>query len=196
MDRSKMETAVRLLLEGIGQRFEGDDLEATPARVARAWCEDLVAGYDVDPVAELTWTPVESGGGPVMVRRVRFASVCAHHLLPFFGFAHVAYAPARRLAGLSKIGRVIDAHARRLQSQERLTAAIVETLDAALESVGTFALLEAEHTCMTVRGVRKDQGRMVTMSSAGLYREDPAARNEILGLLLGRTDDSESSGQD
>ena len=196
MDRSKMEMAVRLLLEGIGQRFEGDDLEATPARVARAWCEDLVSGYDVDPLAELTWTPVEPGGGPVMVRRVRFASVCVHHLLPFFGFAHVAYAPARRLAGLSKIGRVIDAHARRLQSQERLTAAIVDTMDAALEPRGAIALLEAEHTCMTVRGVRKDQGRMVTMSSAGLYREDPAARNEILGLLLGRTDDSESSGRD
>ncbi len=155
-----------------------------------------MSGYDVDPLAQLTWTPVESGGGLVMVRRVRFASVCAHHLLPFFGFAHVAYAPARRLAGLSKIGRVIDAHARRLQSQERLTAAIVDTMDAVLEPRGTIALLEAEHTCMTVRGVRKDQGRMVTMSSAGLYREDPAARNEILGLLLGRTDDSECSGQE
>ncbi len=188
-----MEAAVRLLLEGIGQRFEGDDLEATPGRVARAWCEDLVSGYDVDPLAEMTWTPVEPGGGPVMVRRVRFASVCAHHLLPFFGFAHVAYAPARRLAGLSKIGRVIDAHARRLQSQERLTAAIVDTMDAVLEPCGTIALLEAEHTCMTVRGVRKDQGRMVSMASVGLYREDPASRTEILLLLTGRTDDSESS---
>jgi GTP cyclohydrolase I len=193
MDRSKMEAAVRLLLEGIGQRFAGDDLEATPARVARAWCDDLVAGYDLDPVAALTWTPVEPGGGPVLVRRVRFASVCVHHLLPFFGFAHVAYAPARRLAGLSKIGRAIDAHARRLQTQERLTAAIVETMDTALETRGTIAVLEAEHTCMTVRGVRKDQGRMVTMSSTGLYREDPASRTEILLFLTGRTDDSESS---
>ena len=189
MDRSKMEAAVRLLLESIGQRFEGDDLEATPARVARAWCDDLVSGYAVDPVATLTWTPVEPGGGPVLVRRVRFASVCVHHLLPFFGFAHVAYAPDRRLAGLSKIGRVIDAHSRRLQTQERLTAAIVETMDAGLQTRGTIALLEAEHTCMTVRGVRKDQGRMVTLSSAGLYREDPAARNEIVGLLTGRADD-------
>ncbi len=192
MDRLKMESAVQLFLEGIGQRFEGDDLEATPGRVARAWCDDLVSGYDVDAVAELTWAPVEPGSGPVMVRRVRFASVCVHHLLPFFGFAHVAYTPDRRLAGLSKIGRVIDAHARRLQTQERLTAAIVATMDTALEPHGTLALLEAEHTCMTVRGVRKDQGRMVTLSSAGLYREDPAVRNEILGLLQGRMDGSES----
>ena len=196
MDRVKMETAVRLFLEGLGQRFDGDGLEATPDRVARAWCDDLVSGYDVEPVAELTWTPVEPGSGPVVVRRVRFASVCVHHLLPFFGFAHVAYAPARRLAGLSKIGRVIDAHARRLQTQERLTAAIVDTMDSALEPRGTIALLEAEHTCMTIRGVRKDQGRMVTLSSAGLYREDPAARNEILALLQGRTNDSASPRQD
>lgn len=196
MDRSKMETAVRLFLEGMGRRPDGDDLEATPARVARAWCDDLVSGYDVEPVAELTWTPVEAGGGPVVVRRVRFASVCVHHLLPFFGFAHVAYAPDRRLAGLSKISRVIDAHARRLQTQERLTAAIVDTMHMALAPHGAIALLEAEHTCMTVRGVRKDQGRMVTLSSVGLYREDPAARNEILGLLQGRTDGSESPRQD
>ena len=196
MDRPKMETAVRLFLEGMGQRFDGDDLEATPGRVARAWCDDLVSGYDLEPGAELTWTPVEPGGGPIIVRRVRFASVCVHHLLPFFGFAHVAYAPGRRLAGLSKLGRVIDAHSRRLQTQERLTAAIVDTMDTALEPRGTIALLEAEHTCMTIRGVRKDQGRMVTMSSAGLYREDPAARNEILGLLQGRTNDSESPRQE
>ena len=192
MDRPKMERAIRLFLEGIDQRFDGDDLEATPGRVARAWSDDLLSGYDFEPVAELTWTPVEAGGGPVMVRRLRFASVCVHHLLPFFGFAHVAYTPARRLAGLSKIGRVIDAHSRRLQTQERLTEAIVDTIDTALEPVGAIALLEAEHTCMTVRGVRKDQGRMVTLSSAGLYREDPAVRNEILGLLQGRMDGSES----
>ncbi len=189
MDQSKLESAVRLFLEGIGQRFEGDDLEATPGRVARAWCDDLVSGYDVDAVAELTWAPVQPGGGPVMVRRLRFASVCVHHLLPFFGFAHVAYAPGRRLAGLSKIGRVIDAHARRLQTQERLTAAIVDTMTTALQPQGTLVLLEAEHTCMTVRGVRKTEGRMQTLASAGSYAEDPAARGEILGLLLGRTDD-------
>ncbi len=194
MDGAKMEAAIRSFLEGIGQRFEGDDLQATPARVARAWCEDLLSGYRRDPSAELTWTPVEPGGGPVLLRRVWFASTCVHHLLPFFGFAHVAYAPGRRLAGLSKIGRVIDAHARRLQTQERLTAAIVDTMTTALQPQGTLVLLEAEHTCMTVRGVRKTEGRMQTLASAGSYAEDPAARREILGLLLGRMVTLSSAG--
>lgn len=184
MDAPKMEAAIRSFLEAIGERYDGDDLEATPARVARAWREDLVSGYSRDPAAELTWSPVEPGGGPVLVRRLWFASTCVHHLLPFFGFAHVAYAPERRLAGLSKIGRVIDAHARRLQSQERLTAAVVDTMSEALEARGVVAVLEAEHTCMTLRGVRKEQGRMLTLASAGIYRDDREARKEILGLLL------------
>ena len=196
MDGAKMEAAIRSFLEGIGQRFEGDDLQATPARVARAWCEDLLLGYRRDPSAELTWTPVEPGGGPVLLRRVYFASTCVHHLLPFFGFAHVAYAPDRRLAGLSKIGRVIDAHARRLQTQERLTAAIADTMTAALEARGVVVLLEAEHTCMTVRGVRKEQGRMVTLSSAGIYRDDAVARGEILALLRDRQDGSVNPGKE
>jgi GTP cyclohydrolase I len=196
MDGAKMEAAIRSFLEGIGQRFEGDDLQATPARVARAWCEDLLSGYRRDPSAELTWTPVEPGGGPVLLRRVWFASTCVHHLLPFFGFAHVAYAPDRRLAGLSKIGRVIDAHARRLQTQERLTAAIADTMTAALEARGVVVLLEAEHTCMTVRGVRKEQGRMVTLSSAGIYRDDAVARGEILALLRDRQDGSVNPGKE
>jgi GTP cyclohydrolase I len=196
MDGAKMETAIRSFLEGIGQRFEGDDLQATPARVARAWCEDLLSGYRRDPSAELTWTPVEPGGGPVLLRRVWFASTCVHHLLPFFGFAHVAYAPDRRLAGLSKIGRVIDAHARRLQTQERLTAAIADTMTAALEARGVVVLLEAEHTCMTVRGVRKEQARMVTLSSAGIYRDDAVARGEILALLRDRQDGSVNPGEE
>ena len=191
-----MEAAIRSFLEGIGQRFEGDDLQATPARVARAWCEDLLSGYRRDPSAELPWTPSEPGGGPVLLRRVWFASTCVHHLLPFFGFAHVAYAPDRRLAGLSKIGRVIDAHARRLQTQERLTAAIADTMTAALEARGVVVLLEAEHTCMTVRGVRKEQARMVTLSSAGIYRDDAVARGEILALLRDRQDGSVHPGKE
>jgi len=128
-----MEAGIRVFLDALDQRFEGDDLDETPGRVARAWSEDLVAGYAIDPEAELTWGPVPAGGGPVIVRDVSFTSVCVHHLLPFFGLAQVAYLPGTRQAGLSKIGRVIDAHARRLQTQERLTAAIVNSLEAALE---------------------------------------------------------------
>lgn len=183
MDRTKMEAGVRAFVEAIGERFEGDDLEATPERVARAWAEDLVAGYAIEPRGELTWTTVEPGGGPVVVRRIRFASVCVHHLLPFFGYADVAYLPGRRQAGLSKIGRVVDLHARRMQTQERLTAAIVRTVAEALEPRGVLARLRAEHTCMTLRGVRKAQSRMVTLDAVGLYDEDSAARAEVLGLF-------------
>ena len=113
MDQKKMTDGIRTFLEGLDQRFEGDDQDRTPARVAAAWVEDLVAGYATDPEQELSWTSAPSGCGPVLVRRIDFASVCVHHLLPFFGLAYVAYVPAQRLAGLSKIGRVIDAHARR-----------------------------------------------------------------------------------
>jgi GTP cyclohydrolase I len=194
MDVEKMEAAVRAFLDALDERFEGDDLDRTPARVARAWSEDLVGGYAIDPEADLTWTKVQPGGGPVVVRRIRFTSVCVHHLLPFFGYANVAYLPNERLAGLSKIGRVVDAHARRLQTQERLSAAVVDTLDAALEPRGTVALLEAEHTCMTCRGVRKETSRMVTLASSGEYRRDPVARREILDLFGLSADEPPDAG--
>jgi GTP cyclohydrolase I len=183
MDRAKIERGIRLFLDGIGERFEGDDLEATPERVARAWTEELVAGYDTDPERTLTWSPAPSGTGPVLVRDISFASICVHHLLPFMGFAQVVYLPAARLAGLSKIGRVLDVHARRLQIQEKLTADIVATLERVLEPQGVLVKLEATHTCMTLRGGKKERSRMVTVSAAGLYETDLAARREILALL-------------
>lgn len=185
MNREKMERGIGLFLEGLGQGFPGDDQARTPERVARAWADELVSGYAVDPAGALTWTPAPADCGPVLVRQIDFSSICVHHLLPFFGCAHVAYLPAKRLAGLSKIGRVVDAHARRLQTQERLTAAVVGTLDAGLAPRGVIAVLRAEHTCMTCRGVRKEQGRMVTMASSGVYDADPTARREILGLIGG-----------
>ena len=193
MDRAKMEEGVRRFLEGLGVSADGEDLASTPGRVAQAWAEDLVSGYADDPESELTWTPVEPGGGPVLVTGVSLASICVHHLLPFYGTASVAYLPGRRLAGLSKIGRVIDAHARRLQTQERLTAAIVESLTKALECRGALALLRAGHTCMALRGVRKERSEMVTIAASGVYEDDPAARAEILGLL-GRSTDRGSFG--
>lgn len=182
-----MERAIRSFLEALGRGFEGDVLEATPGRVTRAWIEDLVAGYGVDPEAALTWTPNTDGraAGPVLVRCIRFASVCEHHLLPFFGSAGVAYLPGDRIAGLSKLGRVVDAHARRLQTQERLTADIVRTLERQLQPRGVVAVLEAQHTCMSLRGVRKEQSTMLTLASAGIYRDDAAARREMVDLLVG-----------
>ena len=119
----------------------------------------------------------------MLVRRIRFTSVCVHHLLPFFGYANVAYLPNERLAGLSKIGRVVDAHARRLQTQERLNAAVVETLDAALEPHGTVAMFEAEHTCMSLRGARKENSRLVTVAARGVLQDDAAVRSEMFQLI-------------
>jgi GTP cyclohydrolase I len=183
MDASKMEAAVRLFLEGIGERFPGDDLEATPARVARAWIDDLVAGYALDPDAELTWSQAPPQCGPVVARDIRFASVCVHHLLPFVGVAHLAYQPAERLAGLSKLGRLVDAHARRLTVQEHLTRRIVDSLDRVLRPQAALVVLEAEHTCMTLRGVRKEGSRFLTWAAAGAWKDDPGARREILDRL-------------
>jgi GTP cyclohydrolase I len=183
MDRDKMTEGIRIFVEGIGERFEGDDLDRTPKRVARAWAEDLIAGYGSDAERELTWSPAPEGTGLVLVRDIGFASVCVHHLLPFVGVANVAYLPGARLAGLSKIGRVVEAHARRLQIQERLTSAILGTLTDVLEPRGALVQLEALHTCMTLRGARKERSRLVTMSASGLFENDSGARREILDLL-------------
>jgi GTP cyclohydrolase I len=183
MDQAKMEKGIRLFLEGLGRGFEGDDQEATPGRVSRAWAQELLGGYALDPDELLTYTPAPEECGPVLVRRISFASVCVHHLLPFFGVAHVAYLPGKRLAGLSKLSRVVDAHARRLQTQENLTSGIVSTLERVLEPRGVLALLEAEHTCMTLRGVRQERSIMVTMGAAGLYDRDGGARSELVDLL-------------
>jgi len=183
MDQAKMEEGIRLFLEGLDRGFEGDDQAATPGRVARAWAQELLSGYAVEPDGVLTYTPAPKGCGPVVVRRIHFASICVHHLLPFFGVAHVAYLPGDRLAGLSKLSRVVEAHARRLQTQENLTSGIVASIDRVLKPQGALALLEAEHTCMTLRGVRQEQSTMVTLASAGLYESDSGARSELLGLL-------------
>ena len=177
-----MEAGVRLFLEGIGERFAGDDLERTPARVADAWAEDLVCGYAADPAAVLTWSEAPPGSGMVLVRDVPFTSVCVHHLLPSFGRAHVAYLPDRRLAGLSKIARLVEACARRLQIQERLTGQILTALVQGLAPRGALVLLDAEHTCMTLRGARKEGSRLVTLAGAGVY-DEPAGRREVLDLL-------------
>jgi GTP cyclohydrolase I len=178
-----MEEGIRLFLEGVGERFPGDDLESTPARVAQAWHDDLLSGYHVDPDGEMSWTETSLDAGPVLVRDISFSSICVHHLLPFVGRAHVAYLPQHRLAGLSKIGRVVEAQARRLQIQERLTEQILDSLDRTLVPRGVLVVVEAEHTCMTLRGARKAGSRLMTVAAAGTYRDDPTARAEVLQML-------------
>jgi GTP cyclohydrolase I len=183
MDRKKMLEGIKLFLDGIDKPFEDGHLDATPDRVTRAWADELLAGYAVRPEEALTWSDTRDGGSVVLVRNIKFSSICVHHLLPFAGVAHVAYLPKSRLAGLSKLGRVVEAFARRLQIQERLTEQVADCVDAVLEAHGTLVVLEAEHTCMTLRGAKKEGSRLVTMASRGVYSSEADGRREILDLI-------------
>lgn len=185
MDKEKLETAIENFLSGLGVELDDPGVARTPSRVARAWGDELVSGYKTDPEEVLTWTPVEGQCELIVLHGVSFTSICKHHLLPFSGTARLAYMPVARQAGLSKLGRVVDAHARRLQTQEALTSAIVQTIDSVLQPSGVLVVLEAEHTCMTIRGVRKKGSKMLTLASAGCYRSDPALRGEVINLLTG-----------
>jgi GTP cyclohydrolase I len=175
---------VRLILEGIGDDPARPGLEATPDRVADMY-EELFAGIGRDAAEILT---VVAGAGHdemIMVRDIPLASVCEHHAIPFIGRAHVAYVPNRdgRITGLSKIARVVDLLSKRLQVQERLTTEIADALDAALDPRGVFVLIEAEHLCMTMRGVKKPGSVTVTSAVRGVFRSDARTRTEALELV-------------
>lgn len=150
--------------------------------MADAWNREILAGYRADPGRILRATFRSREDGMVVVRDIPFVSVCAHHLLPFLGRAHVAYLPSGRLVGLSKIARLVDALSRRLQLQERLSRQIVEALDRALGPAGAACRMEAEHLCMTIRGARKRSTRVVTAAYAGAFRKSPSLRAEFLRL--------------
>ena len=181
-DRALIQRAARLLLRGIGETGLQRDLLATPRRVADAWSAEIVSGYRADPGRILAKTIPAQDRDLVVVRDIPFTSVCVHHLLPFFGTAHVAYLPGDRLIGLSKITRAVDALARRLQLQERLTRQVVEALALALRPLGAACKMEAEHLCMTIRGTRKTGTRVVTSAYTGVFRSSPALRAEFLRL--------------
>ena len=177
-----MARAVAAFLEASRAPISRSDRAKTPARVAEAWASDLIRGYGSDPVRELTSEPAGANGGLVVLRDILFHSVCVHHLLPFFGRAHVAYLPGRRLAGLSKIARVVDLLARRLQIQERLTDGVVEAIERALAPEGAACVVEAEHMCVACRGVRKPGVRIVTSRYSGRLAHG-ALRAEAARLL-------------
>lgn len=181
-DRARLLRAARLFLQGIGETGLGRDRRATPRRVADAWSGEIVSGYRSDPLRILARTISARAHDMVTVRDIPFTSVCVHHLLPFRGTAHVAYLPGRRLVGLSKITRAVDALARRLQLQERLTRQVVEALVGALRPLGAACRMEAEHLCMTIRGTRAGGTRVVTSAYAGAFRSSPALRAEFLRL--------------
>ncbi len=183
VDRPRVEAAVAELLAAIGEDPKREGLVETPRRVAEAYA-DLFAGLAIDPVSVLEPLPDERGSGLILVRDIRFASICEHHLLPFFGSAAVGYVPGAdgRITGLSKLARIVDVLARRPQVQERLVREIADALEAALAPSAVAVIVEAEHLCVTMRGVRKPGSSIVTTEFRGAFADDPAARAEVLAL--------------
>jgi len=186
MDTDKIQQAVRLLIEGIGDDPDRAGLRRTPERVARM-CQEIYGGIGADPAAVFTELFNENHDEIVLVKDIPFYSMCEHHLLPFLGQAHVAYLPdGKRICGLSKLARLVEVHAKRLQLQERLTAQIADSLVKALRPRGVMVVVEAEHLCMTMRGVKAPGSRTVTSVVRGLFRENPATRAEVMALLRGK----------
>jgi GTP cyclohydrolase I len=183
IDRQKIAQGVRLILEGVGCNADEGALAQTPGRVADAYAE-ILAGMDTDP-ADLVKVFREKGYDEmVLVRDIPFYSMCEHHLLPFHGRAHVAYIPQHgNITGLSKLARVVECHARRLQVQERMTAQIAESFTRTLKPKGVLVVVEAEHLCMTMRGVQKPGSLTVTSVVTGIFRDNPATRAEAMTLI-------------
>lgn len=182
MDSKKIEQAVRLMLEAMGEDAEREGLKDTPSRVARAF-EEVFAGYADDEKKHLSVTFEGGSGGLVLEKDIPVYSVCEHHMLPFFGRAHVAYIPGGRVAGLSKIARTVEVFARRLQLQERLTEQVARALWENLSPQGVMVVIEAEHTCMTMRGIKKTGSKTITCSKLGAFEKDAALCGRIMEMI-------------
>jgi GTP cyclohydrolase I len=180
------EAAVRTLIEWAGDDPDREGLVDTPARVAKSYRE-LFAGYEADPRDYLKRTFDEVGGYDelVILKDIRVVSFCEHHMLPFLGKAHVGYLPRNRVVGISKLARVVNGFARRLQIQEKLTAEIAQAIQDILEPQGVGVVIEAEHSCMTLRGVNTPGSKLTTSSLCGVIRDDPRTREEFLSLVRG-----------
>jgi len=185
VDLEKVEQATRLLLEGIGEDPARMGLVETPRRVAHMW-QELVAGMGKKAEEIVKIIPVEQYDEIILLRDIPFVSVCEHHMVPFIGRAHVAYLPQEgKVTGLSKLARVVEMEARKLQVQERMTTAIAEDVMRTLDARGVMVVVEAEHLCMTIRGTQKPGTVTVTSVVRGLFRENQATRAEALALLAG-----------
>ena len=182
--REQAEQAVRTLIAWAGDDPRREGLIETPARVARAW-EEFFAGYGKDPEEVLRKTFEETDGYDEMVtvRDIRLESHCEHHLVPIVGRAHVAYLPDRRVVGISKLARVVEIFAKRMQIQEKLTVQIADSIDRVLAPKGVAVVIEAAHECMTTRGVRKHESMTVTSRMTGEFRSNPATRREFLAMI-------------
>jgi GTP cyclohydrolase IA len=182
--REDAETAITTLLRWAGDDPNREGLRDTPARVARAF-EEWFSGYNEDPEDYLkrTFEEVEGYDEMIVLRDIRFESHCEHHLAPIIGKAHVAYLPTNRVVGISKLARVVEAYARRLQVQEKMNAQIANCIQKVLEPKGVAVVIEAQHQCMTTRGVHKPGVTMVTSTMLGAFRKDPMTRREFLTII-------------
>ena len=185
MDQKKIQQAVRLYLEGIGEDPDRKELKDTPRRVSEMALE-LFSGMEKDPKKEMDVVFVEEYNELILVRDIPLYSMCEHHLLPFLGRAHIAYIPGGKVLGLSKLVRILDRHAKRLQIQERLTGQVADEIEQTANAVGVAVVLEAEHLCMTLRGVRRPGARTVTSALRGACKDKPEARAEVMALCAGR----------
>ncbi|MCD6423176.1 MAG: GTP cyclohydrolase I FolE [Elusimicrobia bacterium] len=185
MQKKKIIQAIQQILEAIGENPEREGLKATPSRIAEMY-EELLSGYKIKK-PETILKPIyttEKYSEIIIVKDIPFSSLCEHHLLPFFGKAHVGYLPQKKvLVGLSKIPRVVDAFAKRLQIQERLTDQIADTINRALNPLGVIVVVEAEHLCTTIRGVKKTGSKMITSALRGIFLKDQKVRAEALSLI-------------
>lgn len=182
VDQEKVERACRLLLEGIGEDPDREGLRETPQRVARMYAE-LTAGIGATPEEHLSRTFSVASNDLVIERDITFYSLCEHHLLPFFGTVAIGYVPNGRVAGLSKLARTVETYAHRLQLQEQLTAQIADALMAYLVPQGAIVYVEAEHLCMTMRGVQKPGTKTVTLARRGAFERDPALERRFFDML-------------
>jgi GTP cyclohydrolase I len=182
IDSERIKKAVREILLAVGEDVDREGLKDTPDRVARMYAE-LLGGMREEPEKHLRSVFTETYEEIVLLRDIPFYSICEHHMMPFIGVAHVAYLPSGKVLGVSKLARIVDSFARRLQTQERLTYQIADFLKTNLKSQGVAVVLEASHSCMTIRGIKKPGSTMVTSALRGIFKRDPKSRSEIMSLM-------------
>ena len=182
IDHDKIEQAVRLSLEGIGEDVTREGLQDTPDRIARM-CEELYGGMEDDASVHLSKTFSVDSSEMVIEKDITFYSTCEHHILPFYGKAHIAYIPDGKVVGLSKLARTVEVFARRLQLQEQLTGQIADALMEYMQPKGALVMVEAEHMCMTMRGIKKPGSRTVTMAKRGVFESDPSLEERFFRMI-------------
>lgn len=182
VDHEKIEQAVRLMLEGIGEDADREGLKDTPSRIARM-CEELYGGMYEDVAVHLSKTFTADSNDMVIEKDITFYSMCEHHILPFYGKAHIAYIPDGKVVGLSKLARTVEVFARRLQIQEQLTGQIADALMEHMQPKGALVMIEAEHMCMTMRGIKKPGSKTVTLARRGVFETDPVLEERFFRML-------------